>query len=77
MTAPRTLDEVERIADPVDRARAAVLYLGRLEERQAAALRVRDEALRAARPLRAPEVAERVGVSVAIVKGARRTRGAR
>lgn len=75
--APRTLDEVEAIVDPIARARAAVLYLDRLEERQVAALRVRNAAIRAARPLRAPEVAQRVGVTVAVVKHARRTRGQR
>lgn len=70
---PRTLDEVREHADPIDRARAAVAYLGRLHDREREALVLRDEALRAARPLRAPEVAERVGVTVAVVKHARRS----
>lgn len=76
MTAPRTLDEVEQIADPVNRARAAVAYLGRLEERRAAALAVRDAAFRAVDDT-APAVAELVGVTASVVKAARRTKGRR
>jgi len=74
--APRTLDEVERLTDPTERARAAELYLDRLDERRAAALRVRDAALRDA-PGTAPEVASVVGVTASVVKAARRTRGRR
>ncbi len=72
-TAPRTLEEVRVIADPILRARAATAYLARLHDREREAMTVRDEALVAARPLRAPETAERVGVSVSVVKHARRS----
>lgn len=68
-----SIDAVREVADPTARVSAASEYLSRLREREAEALKLRDDAIRASRAS-APELARLSGLSVATIKVARRGR---
>lgn len=71
--APKTLAELKAIPDPAERARAARLYIDRVDTAKRDALAVRDDAIRMVLGSNGPTAAARLcGVSVSTVKLVRR-----
>lgn len=73
MSAPRTLDELRSVRDPLAQALAAKSYIERAEDAARQARRVRDAAIREYLKEHGPtETAKACGVSLATVKALRR-----
>lgn len=68
------LEDLARLRDPVERARAAVAFIAYAEARAKQARDIRDEAVRAAHAsgLSKPEVGRRTGITLATVKAVTR-----
>lgn len=80
MAAPRTLEQIEELTDPIQRARAIGEYLERLEHKAADARKLRRDAIAAVletsphRRTRPKALADEIGVSVSLVKNVRDSR---
>ena len=67
---PRALEEIEKIADPAERARAASEFIDYTVQRRRQGIDVRDAAIRDLRAAKVtiPDIAEQTGVNVNTVK---------
>lgn len=68
--APRPLEEIERIEDPAEQARAAVEFTAYAEHRARQGRAIRDQALRELqrRGVSKPKISAATGVNIATVK---------